>query len=107
MVPYSFGGFRKLAAQHGIEQALRSSATDRRSVNQIRKILDDEELAGAVDLTSEGLIRLFLSEQSVKDAEDDYAAAKRAGFDVSAVEWIDKEDMLKVSTRHFCPRHFD
>jgi 2-hydroxychromene-2-carboxylate isomerase len=105
MVPYSFVGFRRLAAQHSIEQALQSLTTDQQSVNQIRKILDDEKLTSTVDLTSEGLIWLFFSEQSVKDAEDDYAAAKRAGFDVSAVEWIDKEDMFKVSICHLwlCP----
>jgi hypothetical protein len=94
---YTFFGFRKLVAQHGIEQAIRTYALEDHTVSSIKKLLDAEKLTDAVDLVSGGRITLLFSKLNFSDTRADFDAAKDAGVDVGDVEWINREDMLKVS----------
>jgi hypothetical protein len=96
-MPYTFFGFRELVAQHGIEQAIRSYALEDHTVSSIKELLDAEGLTNAVDLVPGDRITLLFSKLNFSDTIADFDAAKYAGVDVSNVEWINKEDMLKAS----------
>jgi hypothetical protein len=97
LMPYTFFDFRRLAALHGIEQAMRSYKMEDRTVTEIRNLLEAEKLVDVVDFVPGGRVTLLFSDKNIENTRADFDAAKAAGIDLGDVEWIDRENMLKVS----------
>jgi len=96
LTPNPFIGFRAHSARYGTNEALKSLAIEQYTASQILKILDSEKLSDAVDLVEGGRTCLIFTEQSGKDWEADFEAARAAGVDLSKIEWINKKTMEEV-----------
>lgn len=83
---------------YGTEQAVRSFTLENYTSAEIVKILETEQLGDAVDLVAGGHVSMLVTEREVQGAQADYAAAKAAGLDLSAVEWVSKDEMEEVSS---------
>ncbi|KAL1701787.1 FAD dependent oxidoreductase [Schizophyllum commune] len=82
--------------KYGTEQTLKSYALENYTATEIVKVIHEHGLEEAVDLVEGGHISLLITEKEVEVAKAEIAAAKKAGQDLSAVTWIDAEEMEKT-----------
>jgi len=68
-----------------------------RTAREMVKILEEEGLEDEVDIVHGGHVGLLKSEKVMKAARNNYEGAKEAGLNVSDVEWLNAEEVEKVS----------
>ncbi|KAL0954218.1 hypothetical protein HGRIS_005346 [Hohenbuehelia grisea] len=94
--PHRFLDFRAFSDAHGIEEALRSYALEKRNVEDLLSIIDQQNLSSSIDLIAGGRNTLFFTEVEEQAARADFSAAERAGLDLGDVEWFTAEEMQKT-----------
>jgi len=97
MSPNLFFGFPKRELAYGTEEAKQVHSIEKYTEMEILKIVKENNLGDAIDLTSGANLMLFFTDKEGNDARADYEAAKSAGLDVSKVEWLSKAAMQAVS----------
>ncbi|KAL1719334.1 FAD dependent oxidoreductase [Schizophyllum commune] len=96
LTPALVEGFTSTQEKYGTEQTLKSYALENYTATEIVKVIHEHRLEEAVDLVEGGHISLLITEKEVEVAKAEIAAAKNAGQDLSAVTWIDAEEMEKT-----------
>ena len=99
LTPALVEGFTSTQEKYGTEQTLKSYALENYTATQIVKVIHEHALEVAVDLVEGGHISLLITDIEVEVAKAEFAAAEKAGQDLSGVSWIDAEEMEKVSLR--------
>ncbi|KAH9852000.1 FAD dependent oxidoreductase [Lenzites betulinus] len=90
-----FQDFAAYSALFGVDDAKRAIALEKHTVSEIVNILNLSGHQHAVDLIAGGRTNLLFTEPEVAEARIDYEAAKKAGIDVSGVEFLTKEQVKK------------
>ncbi|KAJ8463673.1 hypothetical protein ONZ45_g17496 [Pleurotus djamor] len=93
LTPVAFVDFSLAEEAHGTPETLRSLALEKHTVDQMVSIMKESGLEDAVDLVAGGHTTLLLTQQEIEQAHKDYESAKRAGADLSKVEWFSEEQM--------------
>lgn len=93
----AFQEFAAYSALFGTDDAKRAIALEKRTVAEIVKIVNDSGKEAALDLVPGGRNHLLFTEPEVVEANLDYEAAKKAGIDLSDVEFLTKEQVEEVS----------
>lgn len=96
LTPVAFLDFTLAQAAHGTDEAIRSLALEQYTVAEIVKILEEKDVAEAVDLVAGGHTTMLFTDAELEQAKRDFEAAKNAGVDLSDVEWISREEMETV-----------
>ncbi|KAL1689514.1 FAD dependent oxidoreductase [Schizophyllum commune] len=96
LTPALVEGFTSTQEKYGTEQTLKSYALENYTATEIVKVIHGHGLEEAVDLVEGGHISLLITEKEVEVAKAEIAAAEKAGQDLSAVTWIDAEEMEKT-----------
>ena len=94
---HNFLGFVNDLATWGIFDAIKSAHIEEHVVNAITSLVKNAGLESEVDLVEGVRTNLFLTNEEEADARDEFEAAKAAGIDVSAVEWLSQSEVEKVS----------
>ncbi|KAJ7181107.1 FAD dependent oxidoreductase-domain-containing protein [Mycena filopes] len=92
LTPYEFGGFRKVEARFGREDALRHYAIEHYSATEMARIARTAGWDEAVDLVEGGHMDVVLTEELLKEGRADFEAALAAGKTVNST-WLDREEM--------------
>jgi len=90
-----FADFRRLEKDRGVNEALRSLAIERYTVDELTKLLVEDGKEDFVDLTSGGRLMLMFSDEELAEHKADYQAAKNAGADMGDVWWFSKAQVWK------------
>ncbi|KAL1659566.1 FAD dependent oxidoreductase [Schizophyllum commune] len=96
LTPALVEGFMSTQEKYGTEQTLKSYALENYTATEIVKVIHEHGLEEAVDLVEGGHISLLITAKEVEIAKAEIAAAEKAGQDLSAVTWIDAEEMEKA-----------
>ncbi|KAL1678364.1 FAD dependent oxidoreductase [Schizophyllum commune] len=96
LTPALVEGFTSTQDKYGTEQTLKSYALENYTATEIVKVIREHGLEEAVDLVEGGHISLLITEKEVEVAKAEIAAAEKAGQDLSAVTWINAEEMEKT-----------
>ncbi|KAL1738511.1 FAD dependent oxidoreductase, partial [Schizophyllum fasciatum] len=96
LTPGVIEGFAAQKAKYGTEQTLKNYALENYTASEILKVIHTHGLEQAVDLVEGGHITLHLTESERESARADFAAAEKAGQDISGVTWIPREELEKT-----------
>ena len=66
-------------------------------MSQILQILKHERLENHVDLVQGGRTILLFTPEERETMQQDYHAAKAAGIDLDAVEWLTRDEVKEAS----------
>lgn len=69
---------------------------EKHTVQEILRIINEEDLVAAVDLVEGGHVTLLYSQPEEEAARADAKAAEDAGVDMGGLEWINAERMKEV-----------
>jgi hypothetical protein len=96
LTPYSFQGFRERESLFGAVEAAKCYALEQKNVADVLALIKEHGIEKKVDLVSGG--HVHISEQPLEHRvwRRDYEAAKKAGVDVSDVEWLTAEEVWEV-----------
>ena len=89
-------GFGRDTMTWGIPDAIRAVHIEEHVVNMITSLVKNSGLKNEVDLIEGTRTALFFTKEEEAAARDEYEAAKAAGIDVSAVEWLTEVEVEKV-----------
>lgn len=89
-------GFRRDATAWGIFDAISGVHIEDHVVDAIISLVKDAGVEDEVDLVEGSRMNLFFTKEEEAEARDEYEAAKAAGIDVSAVEWLSEGEVEKV-----------
>jgi hypothetical protein len=89
-------GFVKDTATWGIFDAIKSVRIEDHVVKAITSLVNNAGLENEVDLVEGVRTNLFLTNEEEAEARNEYEAARAAGIDVSAVEWLSRSEVEKV-----------
>ncbi|KIP02321.1 hypothetical protein PHLGIDRAFT_112157 [Phlebiopsis gigantea 11061_1 CR5-6] len=95
LTAHAYSDFRALKARYGTDEALRAIEIERYTVNEVYRILTEENKVEHVDFVPGGRVVLFFTAQEHQEARLDYEAAVAAGVDMQGVEWFTKEEVQK------------
>ena len=93
---HNFMGFVKDTATWGIFDAIKSVRIEEHVVNAITSLVKNAGLESEVDLVEGVRTNLFFTAEEKAKAQGEYEAAKAAGVDVSAVEWLSERKVEAV-----------
>ncbi|KAI0676177.1 FAD dependent oxidoreductase [Trametes maxima] len=93
----AFQEFAAYADRFGTDDAKRALALEARTVAEILKIVKDAGKETALDLVAGGRTHLLFTEPEIEEAKRDFEAAKEAGVDLDAVEFLTKEQEYGAS----------
>ena len=93
---HNFLGFVNDTATWGIFDAIKSVHIEEHVVNAITSLVKNAGLENEVDLVEGVRTNLFLTNEEEAEARHEYKAARAAGIDVSAVEWLSQSEVEKV-----------
>ncbi|KAG0149115.1 hypothetical protein CROQUDRAFT_721215 [Cronartium quercuum f. sp. fusiforme G11] len=88
LISSAFLGFKSLSERFSQEEALRAVKLEEKSIADTLEMLKNEAWTDAVDLVEGGNVHLFSTEQEKEALSEEIDAAKKAGCDVSHIEWI-------------------
>ncbi|KAG9224333.1 hypothetical protein CCMSSC00406_0004832 [Pleurotus cornucopiae] len=106
LTPAAFLDFTLAQAAHGTDETIRSLALERYTVSEIVKLLEEKDVAEAVDLVAGGHTTMLFTDAELEQAKRDFEAAKNAGVDLSSVEWISRQEMETRFGASFPGFHF-
>ncbi|KAI0630444.1 FAD dependent oxidoreductase [Trametes polyzona] len=89
----AFHEFTAYSTTFGVDDAKRALALEKRTVEEVLKIVKSSGKESALDLVAGGRTHLLFTEPEVIEAKLDYEAAKKAGVDLSEVEFLTKEQV--------------
>lgn len=93
---HNFLGFVNDTATWGIFDAIKSVRIEEHVVDAITSLVKNAGLENEVDLVEGVRTNLFLTNEEEAEALHEYKAARAAGVDVSAVEWLSQSEVEKV-----------
>ncbi|KAI0640665.1 FAD dependent oxidoreductase [Trametes meyenii] len=93
----AFQEFAAYAERFGTDDAKRALALEARTVAEILQIVKDAGKEAALDLVAGGRTHLLFTEPEIAEAGRDFEAAKEAGVDLDAVEFLTKEQEYGAS----------
>ncbi|KAI0041825.1 FAD dependent oxidoreductase [Auriscalpium vulgare] len=96
LAPHSFGEFQSNVEKFGIYDAIRAVDIEEHVYRELSRIVEKENLADKVDFEPAGRTALLFTEKEVDSARENYEAAKAAGVNMSAVQWLDKDTVEKT-----------
>jgi glycine/D-amino acid oxidase-like deaminating enzyme len=94
-------GFVKDTATWGIFDAIKSVRIEDHVVKAITSLVNNAGLENEVDLVEGVRTNLFLTNEEEAEARNEYEAARAAGIDVSAVEWLSRSEVEKTYGAHY------
>jgi hypothetical protein len=89
-------GFGADTTAWGIFDAIRAVRIEEHVVNTMASLVNNARLENEVDLVEGVRTILFFTSEEEARARDEYEAAKAAGINVSAVEWLSEGEVEKV-----------
>ncbi|KAF8264508.1 FAD dependent oxidoreductase-domain-containing protein [Lactarius quietus] len=98
---HNFLGFNKDTATWGIFDAIKSVRIEEHVVDAIKSFVKNAGLENEVDLVEGVRTNLFLTSEEEAEAQTEYEAAKAAGVDVSAVEWLSQSEVEETYGAHY------
>lgn len=101
LTPAVFLDFAHREQLYGSEEAAKTYAIEHYTTTALIDIIKMENLEAIVDFVSSSRLALLMTEEEIRNAHHDYAAAQAAGIHLEHVEWRSKEEMLSVSPVHF------
>jgi hypothetical protein len=96
LTAHNFLGYRRDTAAWGIFDAIRAVDIEDHVVDAIASLVKDAGVEADVDLVEGSRTILFFTNEEEAEARADYEAAKAAGVDVSAAEWLSEGEVEKV-----------
>ena len=93
---HNFMGFVKDTATWGIFDAIKSVLIEEHVVDAITSLVKNAGLENEVDLVEGVRTNLFFTAEEKAKARGEYEAARAAGVDVSAVEWLSRRKVEAV-----------
>ena len=84
----------------GLEEALKQYALEQHVTDSMLELIKDNNLDEIVDLVSGGHLDMIFSDKEENIAQADFDLAKKSGVDLDLVNWLTKEEMIKVSYTH-------
>ncbi|KAI0297829.1 FAD dependent oxidoreductase [Multifurca ochricompacta] len=93
---HNFQGFQRNTAAWGIIDAIRAVHIEEHVVEAIASLLQDSGLENEVDLVEGVRTNLYFTKEEEEKARDEFEAAKAAGIDVSAIEWLPRSEVEKT-----------
>lgn len=79
-----------------MQEAVKHIVQEQRSVELVLRLIEDNGWIDDVDHVAGGNIHLISSEEERKVIGEQLEAAKQAGIDVTAFQWLTEEDCQKV-----------
>ncbi|KAI9449965.1 FAD dependent oxidoreductase-domain-containing protein, partial [Lactarius psammicola] len=98
---HNFLGFVNDTARWGIFEAIKSVRIEEHVVDAITSLVKNAGLKNEVDLVEGVRTNLFFTNEEGAEALEEYEAAKAAGIDVSAVEWLSQSEVEKTYGAHY------
>ncbi|EEB86725.1 hypothetical protein MPER_16212, partial [Moniliophthora perniciosa FA553] len=95
LTPSPFLEFYDLHKTYGVSEAIKTFEFERRAVQTLLRFVEENRIAQDIDLVAGGHITLFVTDVEEEVARRDFEAAIEAGLVLNAIEWIEKDDMLK------------
>ena len=89
-------GFVNNTATWGIFDAIKAVRIEEHVVDAITSLVKNAGLEDEVDLVEGVRTNLFFTSEEKVEAREEYEAAKAAGIDVSAVEWLSQRKVEEV-----------
>lgn len=65
-------------------------------MDEVKKLLDQNDKLDFVDFVPGGRLSLAFTERELLSAKTDYTAAKEAGVDLGNITWFSKEETQEV-----------
>jgi hypothetical protein len=96
LTPYAFQHFRAKEAALGSEEAKKGILLEHYTVDALLKIIRENGLEDQVDLVSGGHLSLYETRLLERVARRDYFGSRDAGVNVSAIEWLNVDDVWMV-----------
>ncbi|KAF9233717.1 FAD dependent oxidoreductase [Melanogaster broomeanus] len=90
LTPAAYEGFDNRISKFGVEEATRSYALEAYTASSLVDIIERYQWTDDVDLVDGGHISLLFTSEEIEEAERDIDAAKRAGWSLEGVTWLDK-----------------
>ncbi|KAI0765583.1 FAD dependent oxidoreductase [Trametes elegans] len=91
----AFDEFAAYSALFGEDDAKRALALEGRTVDEVVKVVRATGKEAELDLVPGGRTNLFFTEAEITEAKLNFAAAQKAGIDLSRVEFLSKEQVQK------------
>ncbi|VDB83241.1 unnamed protein product [Peniophora sp. CBMAI 1063] len=95
LTAHNFLDFASDWKSHGLEDAKRAFEIEQYTAREIFRLVQEHSLEQAVDYVAGGRTVPAFSEHELEAMKTNYEAAKAAGLDVSAIEWLSKEKVEK------------
>lgn len=92
-----FENFKWLNELFGREGAIRGLELEDYTIEQITKILKENNKFEAVDFVQGGRVILLYTKEQQDNMRAEFEAAKAAGVNVSRVQWLSKAEVQSVS----------
>ncbi|KAJ7181110.1 FAD dependent oxidoreductase [Mycena filopes] len=92
LTPLVFLEFCAFQSRYGIDQAVRALELENHNAAEMAQLIRSEGWTGDVDLVENGHTTLFFTPSEFASATADFEAAKKAGMDLSGVQWLTKEE---------------
>ncbi|GLB41219.1 putative FAD dependent oxidoreductase [Lyophyllum shimeji] len=96
LTPAMFQGFSRRQQAYGAEEAKKLYALEQYTTTELIKIIETENLQSSVDFVASDHICLLVTEEEVREAHGDFAAAQSAGVDVGLIKWLTAEECEAV-----------
>ncbi|KAG6815243.1 hypothetical protein H0H93_010465, partial [Arthromyces matolae] len=93
LTPVPFLHFKEKEELFGSEDAKRAYLLEKYTASEILNIIKKEHWEDDIDLVSSDHVSLFVTDVEVDAAKLDFAAASKAGLDVTHVEWLSDEEV--------------
>ncbi|KAI0262357.1 FAD dependent oxidoreductase [Gloeopeniophorella convolvens] len=98
---HNFMGFHENTVAWGIEDAMRAVRIEDHVVDAITSLVKDNGLQEEVDLVEGVRTNLFFTKEEETGSRREYEAAKAAGIDVSAAEWLLEGEVQRTYGAHY------
>ncbi|KAF9224266.1 FAD dependent oxidoreductase [Gyrodon lividus] len=90
LTPAAYAKFDNRVSRFGAEEAKRSYALEAHTASSLVDIIENNGWTNDVDLVDGGHINLLFTHEEIKEAERDIDAAKRVGWSLEGLTWLDK-----------------
>ncbi|KAF5390115.1 hypothetical protein D9757_003826 [Collybiopsis confluens] len=94
LTPAVFIDFCNFKARYGQQEALKAFELEHHTEKSILNFVSSHNLEQTVDLVPGGHITVFVTNEELMRAREDFAAAGAAGINPLNVEWLTSEEML-------------
>ena len=96
LTAHNFMGFQQDINAWGISEAVKAVHIEEHVTDTIASLVKSAGIENEVDLVESVRTVLFFTQEEEVKAYDEYEAAKAAGVNVSAVEWLSESEVEKV-----------